>query len=71
MTKQSETLLTGINANVCAIIQQLGDLEESILSLNELFKKFIEIQEAQTMQLQEMGQASHARRDISEPSDAG
>jgi len=70
MTKQTETLLTGINGNVCVIIQQLGDLEQSISSLNELFKKFIENQEAQTRMLQEMSQVSHAHRDISEPSDA-
>ena len=71
MSKLTETLLRGINGNVCAIIQQLGDLQQAISSLNELFKKFIENQEAQTRLLQEMDQASHARRDISEPSDAG
>lgn len=71
MTKQTETLLTGINGNVCAIIQQLCDLEQSISSLNELFKKFIENQEAQTRVLQEMSHVSHAHCDISEPSDAG
>lgn len=71
MSKQTEMLLTGINGNVCAIIQQLGDLEKSISSLNELFKKFIENQEAQTGLPQEMAQASHVRRDISELSDAG
>jgi len=68
---QTETLLTGIGGNICTIIQQLGDLQQSISSLNELFKKFIEDQEAQTRPLQEMTQVSHTRRDISESPDAG
>ena len=68
---QTETLLTGIGGNICAIIQQLGDLEQSISSLNELFKKFIENQGAQTRPLQEMTQANHTRRDISESADDG
>jgi len=70
MSRQTETLLTGINGNICAIIQQLGDLEQSISSLNELFKKFIENQEAQISLLQEMAQADRAECDISKTSDA-
>jgi hypothetical protein len=70
MSRQTETLLTGINGNVCAIIQQLGDLERSISSLNDLFKKFIENHEAQVSLLQEMAQADRAECDISKPSEA-
>lgn len=68
---QTETLLTGIGGNICTIIQLLGDLQQSVSSLNEHFKKFIEDQEAQTKPVQEMTQASHTRRDISESPDAG